>query len=52
MGYEDLVREVFEEEIKVGDELGIVLKLPHYVGEDVAGDKLHKDCFVHGETSS
>jgi len=28
------------------NELGIVLKLPHYVGEDEAGDKLHKDCFV------
>lgn len=45
-GHEDLVRKVFEEAIKLGDELGIVLKLPHYVGEDVAGDKLHKDCFV------
>lgn len=45
-GHEDLVREMFEEAINVGDELGIVLKLPHYVGEDVAGDKLHKDCFV------
>lgn len=45
-GHEELVREVFEEAIKVGNELGIVLKLPHYVGEDVAGDKMHKDCFV------
>lgn len=45
-GHEDLVREVFEEAIKVGDEFGIVLKLPHYIGEDEAGDKLHKDCFV------
>lgn len=45
-GHEDLVREVFEEAVSVGDELGIVLKLPHYVGEDEAGDKLHKDCFV------
>ncbi|WP_407397724.1 radical SAM protein [Anaerovibrio sp.] len=45
-GHEALVREVFEEAIKVGEELGIVLKLPHYVGEDVAGDKKHKDCFV------
>lgn len=45
-GHEDLVREVFEEAIKVGEELGVVLKLPHYVGEDVAGDKLHKDCYV------
>lgn len=43
---DDLVREVFEEAIKIGDELGIVLKLPHYVGEDVAGNQYHKDCFV------
>ncbi len=45
-GSEEEVREVFEEAMKIGDELGIALKLPHYVGEDVAGDKLHKDCFV------
>ena len=45
-GEENLVREIFEEAIKVGDKLGIVLKLPHYIGEDEAGDKLHKDCFV------
>lgn len=45
-GHDDLVRNVFEESIKVGNELGIVLKLPHYVGEDEAGDKYHKDCFV------
>lgn len=45
-GHEDLVREVFEEAIRVGDELGILLKLPHYIGEDEAGNKLHKDCFV------
>ena len=45
-GCEEEVREVFEEAMRIGDELGIALKLPHYVGEDVAGDKLHKDCFV------
>lgn len=45
-GYEDEVRKVFEEAEKIGDELGIVLKFPHITGEDVAGDKLHKDCFV------
>ncbi len=45
-GADDLVHEVFEEAIRVGDELGIVLKLPHYVGEDVAEDRFHKDCFV------
>lgn len=45
-GHDDLVRNVFEKAIKVGNELGIVLKLPHFVGEDEAGDKYHKDCFV------
>lgn len=45
-GYEDLVRNIFEETIRTADELGIVLKLPHYIGEDVAEDKYHKDCFV------
>lgn len=41
-----LVREIFEEAIRVGEERGIILKLPHYIGEDEAGDKLHKDCYV------
>ena len=45
-GHEDMVHEVFEQAIKVGEELGIILKLPHYIGEDEAGDKLHKDCYV------
>ncbi len=45
-GHGDLVKEVFEEAIKIGNELGVILKLPHYIGEDEAGDKLHKDCFV------
>lgn len=45
-GEDELIKGVFEEAIQVGEELGIVLKLPHYVGEDVAEDKLHKDCFV------
>lgn len=45
-GHEKLVRDVFNEAIQLGGSLGIVLKLPHYVGEDIAGDKMHKDCFV------
>ncbi len=45
-GHENIVRDVFDEAIKVGEELGIILKLPHHVGEDVGGDKFHKDCFV------
>lgn len=43
---QDEVREVFDEAIKLGEDLGILLKLPHIQGEDVAGDKEHKDCFV------
>lgn len=45
-GHEDKVRKVFEDAISVSEKLGIILKLPHYIGEDVAGNKLHKDCFV------
>lgn len=45
-GHEKLVCDVFNEAIQLGESLGIVLKLPHYVGEDIAGDKMHKDCFV------
>nr|WP_294492559.1 radical SAM protein [uncultured Anaerosporobacter sp.] len=45
-GHDEEVRKVFCEAIKVSEELGIALKLPHYVGEDIAGDQLHKDCYV------
>lgn len=45
-GEEAIVREVFDKATKIGEELGVILKLPHIPGEDEAGDKLHKDCFV------
>ena len=45
-GMEKEVKEVFDKAVKIGDELGILLKLPHIVGEDIAGEKFHKDCFV------
>ena len=45
-GEEQLVRTVFENAIETAEKLGIALKLPHYVGEDIAGNKYHKDCFV------
>ena len=45
-GEEARVREVFEETVKIAEELGIVMKLPYLVGEDVAEDKCHKDCFA------
>lgn len=40
------VEEVFQKAVEVGDELGVMLKLPHLPGNDPAGDALHKDCFV------
>lgn len=43
---QDEVRKVFDETVRVGDELGIAIKLPHIQGEDIAGDHEHKDCFV------
>jgi radical SAM protein with 4Fe4S-binding SPASM domain len=45
-GKEALVREIFDEAARVGEELGIVLKLPHICGEDIAGEAYHKECFV------
>ncbi len=45
-GHESEVSEVFDEAVRVGEELGIILKLPHISGKDEAGNKLHKDCFV------
>ncbi len=45
-GCENEIRTVFDEAIAVGEELGIVLKLPHIPGADIAESKLHKDCFV------
>lgn len=40
------VRDVFGKSVEVAEELGIQIKLPHLVGEDIAGEKYHKDCFV------
>ncbi|BEU88745.1 radical SAM protein [Selenomonas sp. TAMA-11512] len=45
-GKEDKVKRVFSEATELGEKLGIVLKLPHLVGEDIAGDGFHKECFV------
>ena len=45
-GHEQEVAEIFEKTVQIGKELGIALKLPHLTGEDEAGSKLHKDCFV------
>lgn len=40
------IRQFFLEAEELADRLGIVLKLPHIQGEDEAGNKHHKDCFV------
>ena len=40
------VKEVFNKTEKLGEELGIKIKLPYFQDEDIAGDKYHKDCFV------
>lgn len=45
-GKADEVRRVFDKAAALGEKLGIVLKLPHIAGEDIAGDALHKECFV------
>lgn len=45
-GKEEKVKAIFEEAVKVGEETGIILKLPHLVGEDIAGEDYHKECFV------
>lgn len=45
-GHEDMIRRYFGEAIRISEETGVILKLPHYIGEDVAGNQLHKDCFV------
>ena len=40
------VGEVFEKAAQRANALGVLLKLPYVQGEDPAGDKLHRDCFV------
>ena len=40
------VSEVFQKTIEFGKKLNVNIKLPHLPGEDPAGDKSHKDCFV------
>lgn len=46
LGKAGKVRKIFKETIKKGFELGIKIKLPYIEGEDIAGKKFHKDCFV------
>jgi radical SAM protein with 4Fe4S-binding SPASM domain len=43
---QSLVKKVFKEAEITGDKLGVILKLPHIQGEDVAGKSSHKPCYV------
>ena len=46
--YDKMARtaEVFQKAMEVGEQCGVCLKLPHLVGEDPAGDALHKPCYT------
>ena len=45
-GRTDELRQIFDEAASIGEELGVQVKLPYLQGEDIAGDKAHKDCYV------
>lgn len=45
-GRAEELRDVFSEAERLGEELGIAVKLPYLQGADIAGDKPHKDCFT------
>lgn len=40
------VKHIFEEATELAETLGIKLKLPYIQGDDIAGEKFHKGCFV------
>lgn len=42
----DKVAYIYMQTEELAKKLGIKLKLPYLQGEDIAGDKYHKDCFV------
>ena len=43
---QDEVRKVFNQAAVLGNKLGVKVKLPYIQGEDIAGEKEHKDCYV------
>lgn len=45
-GCEPETADVFAQAAELAESLGIQMKLPHLIGQDVAGDQPHKDCFV------
>lgn len=40
------VKKIFEEAIRIGEELGVKVKLPYLQGEDVGENMPHKPCYV------
>ena len=45
-GINEQIVESFQKTVEIGEQLNINVKLPHLPGEDPAGNKPHKDCFV------
>ncbi len=45
-GMQRSVKEVFEEAIKIGEELSVNVKIPYLQGEDIAEQNAHKECYV------
>lgn len=40
------VKKIFDEAILLGEQLNIKIKIPYLQDEDIAGDKMHKNCYV------
>ncbi len=45
-GLRNEVEDIFEEAVSLGDRLGVNVKIPYLQGDDIAGEKEHKDCYV------
>ena len=45
-GYREKIAEVFRQTVELGNTLNVKIKLPHLSGEDPAGNKSHKECYV------
>ena len=39
-------KRIFDESEKLANDLNVALKLPYIIGQDISGDKNHKDCYV------
>ena len=45
-GLKSDVKDIFKKTLEIAEKLGVKIKLPYLPGEDPAGNKFHKDCFV------